>query len=323
MDVCGPLQTTNDRRLTDIDCLAVHYGRAAMPIPPSNSRSSPEARLLRFGVFEVDLAAGELRKNGARIRLQEQPFQVLAALLENAGQVVTRDHLREKIWPADTFVDFDHSVNTAVNKIREALGDSASSPRFVETLARRGYRFIAPVESVAVAESAAAQENGTRAGAPSPSAQGRSAPHILHPELHVPVPRRGVVRALFALIQTMYLIFYLSGLAHLHAAERVASSFLPGWRALVIAGAVLVTGAVGIPLRFYLLSAVAFDFRKLGWTFGRLFPFVLALDQLWAVAPFLLLPQIGVGLAFAAAAALLYVPFSERTLVRLAYPIES
>ncbi len=117
----------------------------------------------------------------------------------------------------------------------------------------------------------------------------------------------------------MYLIFYVSGLAHLRAAERVANNFVPGRRALFIAGAVLVTGAAGIPLRFYLLSAVAFDFRKLGGTFGRLFPFVLALDQLWAIAPFLLLPQIGVGLAFAATAALLYVPFSERTLVRMAY----
>ncbi len=131
------------------------------------------------------------------------------------------------------------------------------------------------------------------------------------------------MRALFALIQVMYLIFYVSGLAHLHDAERVASSFLPGWRALVIVGAVLVTGAVGIPLRFYLLSAVGFDFRKLGATFGRLFPFILALDQLWAIAPFLLLPQIGVGLAFAATAALLYVPFSERTLVRMAYRLEN
>jgi len=272
-----------------------------MPVPSSNR----EARLLRFGVFEVDLATGELRKNGARVRLQEQPFQVLTALLKNAGQVVTRDHLREKVWPADTFVDFDHSLNTAVNKIREALGDSASSPRFVETLARRGYRFIAPVDSVA-----ADYEPAT-----APATQ-----IVLHPELHVPIPHRGLVRSLFALIQVMYLIFYVSGLAHLYAVERVASSFIPGWPALAIVGAVLVTGAVGIPLRFYLLSAVAFDFRKLGRTFGRLFPFVLALDQLWAIAPFLLLPQIGVGLAFAATAGLLYVPFSERTLVRLAYP---
>ena len=291
-----------------------------MPMPSSNR----EARLLRFGVFEVDLTAGELRKNGARIRLQEQPFQVLTALLQNAGQVVTRDELREKIWPVDTFVDFDHSLNTAVNKIRESLGDSASSPRFVETLARRGYRFIASVDSVATAtaQSASALDKGTRAGAPAPhgpDAASSSADDALHSELHVPIPRRGLVRALFALIQVMYLIFYVSGLAHLHAVDRIASSFLPGWRALVIVGAVLVTGAVGIPLRFYLLSAVAFDFRKLGGTFGRLFPFVLALDQLWAIAPFLLLPQIGVGLAFAATAALLYVPFSERTLVRLAY----
>jgi cholera toxin transcriptional activator len=317
------LTTSDQRLLTTNDCLAVHYGRAVMPMPSSNR----EARLLRFGVFEVDLTAGELRKNGARIRLQEQPFQVLTALLQNAGQVVTRDELREKIWPADTFVDFDHSLNTAVNKIRESLGDSASSPRFVETLARRGYRFIAPVDSVAAATVSAlaldvAQNSGTRAGAPAPhglNSETSSAGEALHAELHVPVPRRGLVRALFALIQVMYLIFYVSGLAHLRAVDRIASSFLPGWRALVIVGAVLVTGAVGIPLRFYLLSAVAFDFRKLGGTFGRLFPFVLALDQLWAIAPFLLLPQIGVGLAFAATAALLYVPFSERTLVRLAY----
>jgi DNA-binding winged helix-turn-helix (wHTH) protein len=291
-----------------------------MPMPSSNR----EARLLRFGVFEVDLTAGELRKNGARIRLQEQPFQVLTALLQNAGQVVTRDELREKIWPADTFVDFDHSLNTAVNKIRESLGDSASSPRFVETLARRGYRFIAPVDGVATATtaSASAQEEGTRAGAPAPHGLDpatSSLDEALHDELHVPIPRRGLVRALFALIQVMYLIFYVSGLARLRGVDRVASNFLPGWRALLIVGAVLVTGAVGIPLRFYLLSAVAFDFRKLGGTFGRLFPFVLALDQLWAIAPFLLLPQIGVGLALAATAALLYVPFSERTLVRLAY----
>ena len=291
-----------------------------MPMPSSNR----EARLLRFGVFEIDLTAGELRKNGARIRLQEQPFQVLTALLLNAGQVVTRDELREKIWPADTFVDFDHSLNTAVNKIRESLGDSASSPRFVETLARRGYRFIASVDNVrtATAQSAPALDKGTRAGAPAShglDAATSSADEALHSELHVPIPRRGLVRALFALIQVMYLIFYVSGLARLHAVDRIASNFLPGWRALVIVGAVLVTGAVGIPLRFYLLSAVAFDFRKLGGTFGRLFPFVLALDQLWALAPFLLLPQIGVGLAFAATAALLYVPFSERTLVRLAY----
>ncbi len=101
---------------------------------------------LRFGVFELDLRAGELRKHGLRVRLQEQPFQVLAALLEHPGEVVTREELQKKLWPADTFVDFDHGLNKTINKIREALGDSAESPRFVETVSRRGYRFLAEVK---------------------------------------------------------------------------------------------------------------------------------------------------------------------------------
>jgi TolB-like protein/DNA-binding winged helix-turn-helix (wHTH) protein/Flp pilus assembly protein TadD len=101
---------------------------------------------LRFGLFELDLRAGELRKHGLRVRLQEQPFQILAMLLEHPGEVVTREELQKKLWPADTFVDFDHGLNKAISKIREALGDSAESPRFVETVARRGYRFLAEVK---------------------------------------------------------------------------------------------------------------------------------------------------------------------------------
>src|SRR5262249_41590420 len=101
-----------------------------------------------FGVFEVDLRAGELRKSGLKVRLRGQAFQVLAMLLERPGEVVTREELQQRLWPEGTFVDFDHGLNTAINKIREVLGDSAENPRFVETLARRGYRFIAPVEEV-------------------------------------------------------------------------------------------------------------------------------------------------------------------------------
>jgi len=97
---------------------------------------SPET--LRFGIFEVDLRAGELCKQGKRIRVQDQPFQVLTILLKRTGQVVSREELRGQIWPQDTFVDFDNSLNTAINKLREALGDSADSPRFIETLPRRG-----------------------------------------------------------------------------------------------------------------------------------------------------------------------------------------
>src|SRR6266852_3233055 len=104
--------------------------------------------ILRFGTFEVDARSGELRKQGVRIKLQDQPFHVLTALLRQPGEVVTRDELRAQIWPDDTFVDFDNSLNTSVNKVREALADSADSPRFIETLPRRGYRFIAPVTDV-------------------------------------------------------------------------------------------------------------------------------------------------------------------------------
>jgi Tol biopolymer transport system component/DNA-binding winged helix-turn-helix (wHTH) protein len=100
---------------------------------------------LTFGLYEVDLQAGELWKAGFRIKLQTQPFKVLAALLERPGQVVLREELQERLWGKDTVVDFDHSLGTAINKIREALGDSAENPRFIETLSRRGYRFIAPV----------------------------------------------------------------------------------------------------------------------------------------------------------------------------------
>jgi DNA-binding winged helix-turn-helix (wHTH) protein len=99
--------------------------------------------IIRFGVFEVDLRAHELHRQGMKVKLQDQPFQVLALLLEHPGEVVTREDLRKRLWPVDTFVDFDHSLSTAINKIREALGDSAESSRYVETVPRRGYRFIA------------------------------------------------------------------------------------------------------------------------------------------------------------------------------------
>ena len=278
--------------------------------------ASSAGRIVRFGVFEVDLVSGELRKDGSRIRLQEQPFQILTMLLERRGEMVTREDLRSKLWPADTFVDFDHGLNTAVNKLREALGDAAANPRFVQTVARRGYRFIAPV-----------QENGR-----SPASQGSAtspgdaadvsvrAEGALHPELAVPIPRRGLTRGLFLLIQAMYLIFYIEALLHWQDVHRIAASFLPGWGAGAILVAVVVTAGTGIPTRCFLISAVGFDHRELGQKFQRLFPAILAIDQLWAVAPFLLAGKIGFGAAFAATAALLYLPFSERTLVRMAYP---
>src|SRR6202171_3205681 len=108
----------------------------------------PVPNAFRFGVFEVYLQSSELRKSGIKLKLQDQPLQVLIALLEKPGVVIAREELRKKLWDDDTFVDFEHSLGTAINKIREALGDSAENPRFIETLPRRGYRFVTPVTTI-------------------------------------------------------------------------------------------------------------------------------------------------------------------------------
>src|ERR1700719_2620140 len=104
-------------------------------------------RVLRFGIFEIDVPAGELRKGGVKLKLQEQPFQVLCMLVAHPGEVVTREELRDRLWPTDTFVDFDHGINAAIKRLRDTLGDSPDNPRFVETLQRRGYRFIGAIDT--------------------------------------------------------------------------------------------------------------------------------------------------------------------------------
>ncbi len=267
-----------------------------------------DARRMRFGIYEADIRAGELSRDGVKVKLQEQPFQVLLVLLERPGEVVTREDLRQRIWPADTFVDFDHSLNTAINKLREALRDSAANPRFIETKARRGYRFIAPVQVVG---------NGSE---PQPVIASASEPVATEPvpQAELPNVHRGATRILLALIQIMYLGFYITALAMLGRVGEISEQFLGGqsWLLVVV---VIVTAVLGIPVRLYLLAAIVFDYRKTGEKFLRIFPATLALDFVWALAPFLLTNKIGIGLAFAATAALLYLPFSQRTLVRMTY----
>src|SRR5271170_3682824 len=106
------------------------------------------ARRYRFGVFEVDSTTGELRRKGVRVKLHSQPFQVLFMLLERPGEILVREEICRELWPDGTFVDYEHGVNSALNRLRVALGDKASSPRFIETVARRGYRFLGPVERI-------------------------------------------------------------------------------------------------------------------------------------------------------------------------------
>jgi len=278
---------------------------------PANPKS-----IFRFGLYELDSGTGELRKEGTlRPRLQGQPLDVLLHLLSHAGDVVTRDELRLLLWPTDTFVDYDHSLNTAVNKLREALNDSADNPRFIQTIPRRGYRFIASVEVAgdgATSSAGPKQVNSLGAEA-SPTVSIENRNFVLSDAHDLPDAPRGVIQFLFSLIQVMYLFFYVISLARLRWVEPVLSQAVqhPRW----IFTLLLVTALIGIPLRLYLLSAAVFGYRRLPVKFLRLFPFVIILDELWALAPFLLVDEIGVGLALAATAALLYLPFSQRSLM--------
>lgn len=269
--------------------------------------------VFRFGVFEADAASGELRKAGVRLRLQDQPFQVLLVLLERTGDVVTREELRQKLWPADMFVDFDHSLNTIINKLREVLNDSASNPRFIETLAKRGYRFLVPVEVVASPRNQSGVASVPAADLSAPAQSSSSSNSFLtHPE-EVPAVPHGYVRVLFLLIQVMYLSFYIVALARLSRVEDLLEQIFgrPAWITTVL----IVTAAIGIPIRLYLLTAVSFDVKGLSRKFLKLFPATFVLDELWALSPFLLAPQIGLGLALGVTAALIYVPFAQRTLL--------
>jgi cholera toxin transcriptional activator len=260
-----------------------------------------EKGIFRFGVFEADASSGELRKAGMRLRLQEQAFQVLMLLLARPGEVVTREELRQKLWPSDTFVDFDHSLNTIINKIRDVLGDSATNPRFVETLAKRGYRFLVPVQ-LATSQ----QGEDTNKAMVTPSTFG------LTDLEELPAVSSRSVRVLFLLIQIMYLSFYIAALGRISATQDMLDRVLGHPAATIV---LIVTAAVGIPVRLYLFSAAAFDLKDLSRKFLKLFPGILVIDVLWALSPFLLAPQIGMGLALGATAALLYVPFAQRTLV--------
>jgi DNA-binding winged helix-turn-helix (wHTH) protein len=299
-----------------------------------------QERRYRFGVFEADAGTGELRRQGVRLRLNAQPFQVLLMLLDRPGALVTREEISRELWPEGTFVDYDHGVNSAVNRIREALGDMAGSPRFIETLARRGYRFIAPVERIAGSEilvaagrpeappvdPAPAEPTGEptadpavpmlaapelAASAPA-ERNGKTGFAILASEEDLPKSPHSVVQTLYILLQLMYLGFYVGALANLAEIEDLLSP-LP--RAAIVFGAVIVTAAILIPVRAFLMCAVLFHPPGVRQKLLKVWPFVLAFDVLWALSPFLLLHHINFGLALACTTLLVYSPFAQRSLV--------
>jgi DNA-binding winged helix-turn-helix (wHTH) protein len=280
------------------------------------------ARRYRFGAFEADADSGELRRQGLRIKLNAQPFQVLLLLMDRPGQLLTREEISRELWPDGTFVDYEHGVNSAVNRIREALGDTATSPRFVETLARRGYRFVAPVERIGMSDSPspAAQESPSE-NQPLSSAnqhpipvepETRFAGRILATPQELPIVSRPVVQTLFALFQLMYLGFYVGALANLAEIEDL---FSPLPNATLAFNLLIVTAAIMIPVRAFVLCAALFHAPGMRGKFLKLWPFLLALDVLWALSPFLLLHHINFGLALACTTLLVYSPFAQRSLV--------
>jgi len=270
--------------------------------------------VVRFAEYEADLRSGELRRQGHRLKLQDKPFQVLATLLQRPGELVTREELRQSLWAADTFVDFEHGLNTAVNKVREALRDSANNPRFIETLPRRGYRFIGPINNSGEAQAALPSQVETQSAAADVSSAEAS---------ELPTAPRPAARGLLLLIEGSYLVSYIAALHYLIWVRMLARfSFGPA-QSLTIASLIIVWCALGLPLRFYMCFAILFDYDLLGEKFRRLFPFLLSIDEVWSAMTFFLIPTIGLGFAFPLFVLAVYSPFAQRTLVRMAYPYQN
>jgi DNA-binding winged helix-turn-helix (wHTH) protein len=303
----------------------VHYDKSVFA-SLAVSETGQKPRIFRFGIFELDGDTGEIRREGkAQPRLRDQSLRILRMLLDRPGDLVTREELRQRLWSSDTFVDFDHGLNTAINQLRGAFNDSAANPRFIQTLPRRGYRFIAPVEIASAGEPIQSR----RMSVPSvleapvrntePPVQQNAPParsSLLSDSRELPPVSSGVVRVLFSLIQLMYLAFYVISLWRLPEVETILAELgnPTTWTILLV-----VTAAIGVPIRLYLFSAMAFNYQGLSGKFRMLFPFVLPLDELWALAPFLLFRQIGIGLAIGLAAALLYLPFAQRSLLLMGF----
>ncbi|MGA8742720.1 MAG: winged helix-turn-helix domain-containing protein [Terracidiphilus sp.] len=274
---------------------------------------SEPARRYRFGAFEADASTGELRRQGIRIKLNAQPFQVLLMLLERPGEVLTREEISRALWSDGTFVDYDHGVNSAVNRIREALGDTANSPRFVETLARRGYRFVAPVETIA--DNVTPDSGSLPQPEPSAAAlesQSVFSRRILTSADELPKTSHTVVLSLFLLLQLMYLAFYVGALTNLAEIEELLS---PIAGATLVFDALIGTAVILIPVRAFVLCAVLFRAPGVRGKFLKMWPWLLIADVLWALSPFLLLHHINSGLALACMTLLVYSPFAQRSLM--------
>lgn len=274
------------------------------------TESGPAGRY-RFGTFEADAGTGELRRRGMLVRLNGQPFQLLMLLLDRQGALLTREEISEALWPDGTVVDFEHGVNSAINRIRDALGDSAANPTYVQTLARRGYRFVAPVERVDTPVSGGRVGRIEEAVESLNKRTGGLSRFLATPEDLPKTPPR-IVQTIFIALQGMYLAFYIGALANL---REIQTLLLPLERATQIFMLLVFSAAIMIPVRTFLICAVLFRAPALRAKFLKLWPFLLLLDVIWSSSPFLLLHHINFGLALACTTLLVYSPFAQRSLM--------
>lgn len=285
--------------------------------------------LLRFDQFEIDLRTRELRRQGEVIRLQDLPVRLLIFLATRPGKLVTREEIEQELWGDEHFVDYDHGINTAMRKVREALGENTESPRFVETLPRKGYRFIAEVHRGNANSSSVAMKRDLSHAAELPSSQ---VPENTSRADSVPASHKSAVNEEFTLptgsswkllllTQAGYLVMYCVTLFKLEEATGVLERFfsIPAESALPMLIALALSG---VAVRLFLLTSVGLKHPHAGIKYRKLFPMVMLLDIAWSASPLLLVDKLGMGLSMAAVAGLAYLPFSQRILMNSLYPLD-
>jgi cholera toxin transcriptional activator len=259
---------------------------------------------IRFEVFELDLQTGELHKSGSRVQLQDQPARLLAFLANRPGQLVTRDEIHRALWKDGEFVEFEHAVNTAIHKIRVALEDTTESPRIIETLPRKGYRFIATIDFL--------QEVVPLNGGDS----AKTRPAVMEDTFLLPLSA-ATSRLLFLLAQMPYVATYLVVFYYWYNLDEALTrtfGYIPvEWSRPVLQ----VLALIGFSVRVYLIALVGWGHTEAGARYRRLFPYLLVLDALWAATPLLI--QHGGGLALISWAGLIlmgWLIFGQKTLMQ-------
>jgi DNA-binding winged helix-turn-helix (wHTH) protein len=267
---------------------------------------------VRFESFELDCVTGELFKDGSRLKIQDQPARLLILLVSRAGMLVSRDEIQDALWEDGQFVEFEHAINVAVKKIREALGDDPLKPRMLETLPRKGYRFIAPVEVIAnpaapapEVEPAPVEVQEIVPPTISPAPDNR----ILEQEFALP---ETPARILFLAVQVMYLTLYSLSLIHMYDVASVLGGAGVGWLAIPL----LIGAAGSIPVRLYLIFTVGLGHPAAGLKYRRMLPYLMPWDWIWAPSPFLAVHTIGPEWALVLTAVLVYPPISQLILMR-------